>query len=78
MVNAENRHECGLGARINTSCKWLFFHLTHILPGDSTLVELQGAIAESLLQQDKDLVERNWRAWLWRRIAGRGSAVAGG
>ncbi len=44
------------------SCRWLFFHLTQILPGDSALAELQGAIAKSYSSKGQDLVERNWQA----------------
>jgi pyruvate-ferredoxin/flavodoxin oxidoreductase len=39
-----------------------FFHLTNILPGDSALVELQGAIAKSYSSKGQELVERNWQA----------------
>ncbi|ENY0970296.1 pyruvate:ferredoxin (flavodoxin) oxidoreductase [Salmonella enterica] len=40
VVNAAKiARECGLGARINTVMQMAFFHLTHILPGDSALVE---------------------------------------
>lgn len=54
--------ECGLGARINTVMQMAFFHLTHILPGNNALVELQGAIAKSYSSKGQDLVERNWQA----------------
>ncbi|EHC56846.1 Pyruvate-flavodoxin oxidoreductase, partial [Salmonella enterica subsp. enterica serovar Hvittingfoss str. A4-620] len=63
VVNAAKiARECGLGARINTVMQMAFFHLTHILPGDSALVELQGAIAKSYSSKGQDLVERNWQA----------------
>jgi pyruvate-ferredoxin/flavodoxin oxidoreductase len=39
-----------------------FFHLTNILPGDSALAELQGAIAKSYSSKGQELVERNWQA----------------
>src|SRR5690606_21295360 len=39
-----------------------FFHLTQILPGDSALMELQGAIAKSYSSKGQELVERNWQA----------------
>jgi pyruvate-ferredoxin/flavodoxin oxidoreductase len=39
-----------------------FFHLTQILPGDSALAELQGAIAKSYSSKGQELVERNWQA----------------
>ncbi len=62
VVNAAKiARECGLGARINTVMQMAFFHLTHILPGDSALVELQGAIAKSYSSKGQDLVERNWQ-----------------
>ncbi|VFS92666.1 pyruvate:ferredoxin (flavodoxin) oxidoreductase [Raoultella planticola] len=54
--------ECSLGARINTVMQMAFFHLTQILPGDSALAELQGAIAKSYSSKGQDLVERNWQA----------------
>ncbi|KAA1346045.1 pyruvate:ferredoxin (flavodoxin) oxidoreductase, partial [Escherichia coli] len=38
------------------------FHLTNILPGDSALMELQGAIAKSYSSKGQELVERNWQA----------------
>ncbi len=39
-----------------------FFQLTGILPGDSALVALQGAIAKSYSSKGQELVERNWQA----------------
>ena len=48
VINAAKiARECGLAARINTVMQMAFFHLTNILPGDSALMELQGAIAKS-------------------------------
>lgn len=49
-------------ARINTVMQMAFFHLTNILPGDSALMELQGAIAKSYSSKGQELVERNWQA----------------
>ncbi|VTP68984.1 Uncharacterised protein [Leclercia adecarboxylata] len=40
--------ECGLAARIKHRHADGVFHLTKILPGDSALMELQGAIAKKL------------------------------
>lgn len=63
MVNAAKiARECGLAARINTVMQMAFFHLTNILPGDSALAELQGAIAKSYSSKGRELVERNWQA----------------
>lgn len=63
VINAAKiARECGLAARINTVMQMVFFHLTQILPGDSALVELQGAIAKSYSSKGQDLVERNWQA----------------
>lgn len=63
MINAAKiARECGLAARINTVMQMAFFHLTQILPGDSALAELQGAIAKSYSSKGQDLVERNWQA----------------
>jgi pyruvate-ferredoxin/flavodoxin oxidoreductase len=63
IVNAAKiARECSLGARINTVMQMAFFHLTQILPGDSALAELQGAIAKSYSSKGQDLVERNWQA----------------
>lgn len=63
MVNAAKiARECGLAARINTVMQMAFFHLTNILPGDSALAELQGAIAKSYSSKGQELVERNWQA----------------
>ncbi|HDS9863004.1 TPA: pyruvate:ferredoxin (flavodoxin) oxidoreductase [Citrobacter freundii] len=63
VINAAKiARECGLAARINTVMQMAFFHLTQILPGDSALVELQGAIAKSYSSKGQDLVERNWQA----------------
>ncbi|MED5742971.1 hypothetical protein, partial [Enterobacter hormaechei] len=39
-----------------------FYHRTRILPGDSALAELQGAIAKSYSSKGQDLAERNWQA----------------
>jgi hypothetical protein len=63
VVNAAKiARECGLAARINTVMQMAFFHLTQILPGDSALAELQGAIAKSYSSKGQELVERNWQA----------------
>ena len=63
VVNAAKiARECGLAARINTVMQMAFFHLTNILPGDSALQELQGAIARSYSSKGQELVERNWQA----------------
>ncbi|WP_058910230.1 pyruvate:ferredoxin (flavodoxin) oxidoreductase [Entomohabitans teleogrylli] len=63
VINAARiARECGLGARINTVMQMAFFHLTQILPGDSALQELQGAIARSYSSKGQELVERNWQA----------------
>ncbi len=63
VINAAKiARECGLAARINTVMQMAFFHLTQILPGDSALAELQGAIAKSYSSKGRDLVERNWQA----------------
>ncbi|HBR7296571.1 TPA: pyruvate:ferredoxin (flavodoxin) oxidoreductase [Klebsiella aerogenes] len=63
VVNAAKiARECSLGARINTVMQMAFFHLTQILPGDSALAELQGAIAKSYSSKGQELVERNWQA----------------
>ncbi|PLK55916.1 pyruvate:ferredoxin (flavodoxin) oxidoreductase, partial [Klebsiella quasipneumoniae] len=63
VVNAAKiARECSLGARINTVMQMAFFHLTHILPGDSALAELQAAIAKSYSSKGQELVERNWQA----------------
>ena len=63
IVNAAKiARECSLGARINTVMQMAFFHLTQILPGDSALAELQGAIAKSYSSKGQELVERNWQA----------------
>ena len=63
VVNAAKiARECALGARINTVMQMAFFHLTQILPGDSALAELQGAIAKSYSSKGQELVERNWQA----------------
>jgi pyruvate-ferredoxin/flavodoxin oxidoreductase len=59
---AKIARECGLAARINTVMQMAFFHLTNILPGDSALAELQGAIAKSYSSKGQELVERNWQA----------------
>ena len=65
IINAAKlARECRLGARINTVMQMAFFHLTKILPGDSALMELQGAIAKSYSSKGQDLVERNWQALL--------------
>lgn len=49
VINAAKiARECSLAARINTVMQMAFFHLTQILPGDSALAELQGAIAKKL------------------------------
>ncbi|EOI3469205.1 pyruvate:ferredoxin (flavodoxin) oxidoreductase [Cronobacter turicensis] len=63
VVNAAKiARECQLGARINTVMQMAFFHLTQILPGDSALQALQGAIAKSYSSKGQELVERNWQA----------------
>ncbi len=63
VINAARiARECGLGARINTVMQMAFFHLTAVLPGDSALMELQGAIAKSYSSKGQELVERNWQA----------------
>ena len=63
VINAAKiARECQLGARINTVMQMAFFHLTHILPGDSALTALQGAIATSYSSKGLELVERNWQA----------------
>lgn len=63
VINAARiARECGLGARINTVMQMAFFHLTPLLPGDSALMELQGAIAKSYNSKGQELVERNWQA----------------
>jgi pyruvate-ferredoxin/flavodoxin oxidoreductase len=63
VINATRiARECQLGARINTVMQMAFFHLTGILPGDSALQELQGAIAKSYSSKGQELVERNWQA----------------
>ncbi|ELQ6226378.1 pyruvate:ferredoxin (flavodoxin) oxidoreductase [Cronobacter turicensis] len=63
VVNAAKiARECQLGARINTVMQMAFFHLTQILPGDSALQALQGAIAKSYGSKGQELVERNWQA----------------
>ena len=56
VINAAKiARECGLAARINTVMQMAFFHLTQILPGDSALAELQGAIAKSYSSKGQDL-----------------------
>ncbi|NBC97836.1 pyruvate:ferredoxin (flavodoxin) oxidoreductase [Atlantibacter hermannii] len=63
IINAQKiARECQLGARINTVMQMAFFHLTQILPGDSALQQLQGAIAKSYSSKGQELVERNWQA----------------
>ncbi|WP_312925078.1 pyruvate:ferredoxin (flavodoxin) oxidoreductase [Atlantibacter hermannii] len=63
IINAQKiARECQLGARINTVMQMAFFHLTDILPGDSALQQLQGAIAKSYSSKGQELVERNWQA----------------
>lgn len=63
VINATRiARECQLGARINTVMQMAFFHLTGILPGDSALQELQGAVARSYSSKGQELVERNWQA----------------
>ncbi|WP_312582373.1 pyruvate:ferredoxin (flavodoxin) oxidoreductase [Atlantibacter hermannii] len=63
IINAQKiARECQLGARINTVMQMAFFHLTDILPGDSALQQLQGAIAKSYSRKGQELVERNWQA----------------
>ncbi|KAB0885728.1 pyruvate:ferredoxin (flavodoxin) oxidoreductase [Cronobacter muytjensii] len=63
VVNAAKiARECQLGARINTVMQMAFFHLTQILPGDSALEALQGAIAKSYSSKGQELVARNWQA----------------
>lgn len=63
VINATKiARECHLGARINTVMQMAFFQLSHILPGDSALKELQGAIAHSYSSKGEALVERNWQA----------------
>ncbi len=63
VINATRiARECQLGARINTVMQMAFFHLTEILPGDSALQELQGAVARSYSSKGQELVERNWQA----------------
>ncbi|HKS33469.1 MAG TPA: pyruvate:ferredoxin (flavodoxin) oxidoreductase, partial [Enterobacteriaceae bacterium] len=63
VINAARiARECSLGARINTVMQMAFFQLTAVLPGDSALMELQGAIAKSYSSKGKELVERNWQA----------------
>lgn len=62
VINAAKiARECHLGARINTVMQMAFFHLTQILPGDTALAELQGAIAKSYSSKGTEIVERNWR-----------------
>jgi hypothetical protein len=43
-----------------------FFHLTNILPGDSALVELQGAIAKSYSSKGRSWSNVTGRRWRWR------------
>ncbi|MBF3339897.1 2-oxoacid:acceptor oxidoreductase family protein, partial [Leptospira borgpetersenii serovar Hardjo-bovis] len=63
VVNAAKiARECQLRARISTVMQMAFFHLTQILPGDSALEALQGAIAKSYSSKGQELVERNWQA----------------
>lgn len=63
IINAAKiARDCQLGARINTVMQMAFFHLTHILPGDSALAELQNAIASSYSSKGAELVSRNWQA----------------
>ncbi|WP_284972747.1 pyruvate:ferredoxin (flavodoxin) oxidoreductase [Atlantibacter hermannii] len=63
IINAQKiARECQLGARINTVMQMAFFHLTGILPGDSALQQLQGAIAKSYSSKGQELVEGNWQA----------------
>lgn len=63
VVNAAKiARECQLGARINSVMQMAFFHLTQILPGDSALEALQGAIAKSYSSKGQELVARNWQA----------------
>ncbi|BDH46080.1 pyruvate-flavodoxin oxidoreductase [Salmonella enterica subsp. enterica serovar Choleraesuis] len=63
VINAAKiARECQLGARINTVMQMAFFHLTNILPGDSALAELQGAIAKSYSSKGQEIVDRNWQA----------------
>ncbi|BBU84026.1 hypothetical protein EIMP300_54260 [Escherichia coli] len=70
VINAAKiARECGLAARINTVMQMAFFHLTQILPGDSALAELQGAIAKSYSSKGQDLVERNWQALIGLALA---------
>jgi hypothetical protein len=47
---------------INTVMQMAFFHLTQILPGDSALAELQGAIAKSYSSKGQELVEETGSA----------------
>lgn len=63
VINATKiARECQLGARINTVMQMAFFQLSNILPGDSALQELQGAVARSYSSKGEALVERNWQA----------------
>ncbi len=57
--------KCSLGARINTVMQMAFFHLTQILPGDSALAELQGAIAVTAAKV-RPRLNATGRRWRWR------------
>lgn len=64
MVNAAKiARECSLGARINTVMQMAFFHLTHILLGDSALAELQAAIAKSYSSKAGSWWNATGRRW---------------
>ncbi len=70
--------ECSLGARINTVMQMAFFHLTQILPGDSALAELQGAIAKSYSSKGRGAGGTQLAgAGAGPRIAGGSAAAAG-
>lgn len=66
VINAAKiARECGLAARINTVMQMAFFHLTQILPGDSALVELQGAIAKATATKVRIWLNVTGRRWRW-------------
>ena len=66
VINAAKiARECSFVGRINTVMQMAFFHLTQILPGDSALAELQGALPKVTVAKAGDLVDAFGRLWRW-------------
>lgn len=68
VVNAAKiARECGLGARINTVMQMAFFHLTHILPGDSAWLSYRARLPKAIAAKVRIWLSVTGRHWLWRR-----------